>query len=201
MSISFESTFNQFNTLSFPSGSHTGILECQNRLMEHSLRMHSKVMQVRFDLHYPSNGTITPLFGHISAFTDNFSRRLKRMLIQSHRVDPLYLWVRELVNSDFPHYHFLVWVNANAIQNQYTIFDIAEQVWGNVLNTNGTPLVHYCLNKNRPRKYDNGIILKRYSDDYAFAMQEAFRAGSYLSKVEDKESLNRFERSYGYSRI
>lgn len=201
MNISFENTFNQFNILPFQSGLYSNILEYQERLMNDSLQRHSKVIQIRFDLHYPSDGSVLPSFHHISSFTEIISKRFKRMNISSHKVDLHYLWAREVVDSDYPHYHFIFWINANAIQNKYTIFNLVGEVWGNVLNTDGSRLVHYCLNKNRNPRYDNGIIMNKYSDDYEKAMNEAFRAGSYLAKVDDKDALNKSERKFGHSRI
>ena len=92
-------------------GKFIDILKKQKELMEFAIANHSKVMQVRFDLHYPSDGSILPSPDHISDFSYNLSRRLKRMVIATHRVDPLYLWVREIHDSSFPHYHFLLWIN------------------------------------------------------------------------------------------
>ena len=39
--------------------------------MEFAIANHSKVMQVRFDLHYPSDGSILPSPDHISDFSYN----------------------------------------------------------------------------------------------------------------------------------
>ena len=44
------------------------ILEKQKELMELALANHSKVMQIRFDLHYPSDGSILPSSDDISVF-------------------------------------------------------------------------------------------------------------------------------------
>lgn len=199
--VHLENTFNGFNILSYPSGMYVNILEYQERLMNDSLQRHSKVIQIRFDLHYPSGGSIIPSFHHISSFTEIISKRFKRMNISSHRLDLHYLWAREMAGASYPHYHFLVWINANAIQNMYTIFKIATEVWCKVLNTTESGLVHYCLNENRNHKYDNGIIIDRNSDDYEYSIQEAFRSGSYLSKVDTKDNLNKFERKFGHSKI
>lgn len=201
VNITYENTFNGFDIFGCQSGMYVEILSHQGELMSICLQGHSKVMQVRFDLHYPADNSIVPCFEHISVFSYNFSRRLSRMCISSHRLDPHYLWVREIAHAGCPHYHFLVWINANAIQHEYTIFNIAEEVWGNTLNTNGKHLVHYCLNKAREPKYDNGIIMNRSSDDYKYAIQEAFRAGSYLAKVDSKDDLNKFEHKFGCSRV
>ena len=137
--VTFEDVFDGLQIL--PSrddteGKFIDILEKQKELMEFAIANHSKVMQIRFDLHYPSDGFILPSSDDISVFSYNLSRRLKRMVIATHRVDPLYLWVREIHDSSFPHYHFLLWINANAIKNKFTVFDMANKIWKNTLMTN-----------------------------------------------------------------
>lgn len=137
--VTFEDVFDGLQIL--PSrddteGKFIDILKKQKELMEFAIANHSKVMQVRFDLHYPSDGSILPSPDHISDFSYNLSRRLKRMVIATHRVDPLYLWVREIHDSSFPYYHFLLWINSNAIKNKFTIFNITNETWKNTLKIN-----------------------------------------------------------------
>ena len=108
--ITFEDVFDGLQIL--PSRDETevkfiDILDKQKELMEFALANHSKVMQIRFVLHYPSDSSILPSFDDISVFSYNLSRRLRRKVIATHKVDPLYLWVREIHDSSFPHYHFI----------------------------------------------------------------------------------------------
>ena len=202
--ITFEDVFDGLQIL--PSrddteGKFIDILEKQKELMEFAIANHSKVMQIRFDLHYPSDGFILPSSDDISVFSYNLSRRLKRMVIATHRVDPLYLWVREIHDSSFSHYHFLLWINANAIKNKFTVFDMANKIWKNTLKTNEEGLVHYCLNKKRDPEYDNGITLDRNKEDFSMKRDVAFRSGSYLSKTFSKDALDKYAWRYGYSRL
>ena len=202
--VTFEDIFDGLQIL--PSRDETevkfiDILNKQKELMEFALANHSKVMQVRFDLHYPSDGSILSSPEHISDFSYNLSRRLKRMVIATHRVAPLYLWVREIHDSSFPHYHFLLWINANAIKNRFTVFDIANKIWKNTLNTNEEGLVHYCLNKRREPEYDNGIVIDKNKEDFSTKRDVAFRSGSYLAKTFSKNDLDKHAWRYGYSRL
>ena len=112
--VRFEDVFDGLQILpsrDYTEGKFIDILKKQTELMEFAIANHSKVMQVRFDLHYPSDGSILPSPDHIYDFSYNLSRRLKRMVIATHRIDPLYLWVREIHDSSFSHYHFLLWIN------------------------------------------------------------------------------------------
>ena len=202
--ITFEYVFDGLQIL--PSrddteGKFIDILEKQKELMEFAIANHSKVMQVRFDLHYPSDGSILPSPDHISDFSYNLSRRLKRMVIATHRVDPLYLWVREIHGSSFLHYHFLIWINANAIKNKFTIFDISNETWKNTLKTNEDGLVHYCLNKRRYPEYSNGTVIDKNKEDFSVKRDVAFRSGSYLAKTYSKDGLDKHAWRYGYSRL
>ena len=127
------------------------------------------------------------------------------MVIATYRVDPLCLLVREIHDSSFPHYHFLLWINANAIKNRFTVFDIANKLWKNTLKTNEEGLVHYCLNKRRDSKrdseYDNGIVIDKNKEDFSTKRDVAFRSGSYLAKTFSKDGLDRHAWRYGYSRL
>ena len=202
--ITFKDVFDGLKIL--PSRDETevkfiDILDKQKELMEFALANHSKVMQIRFDLHYPSDGSILPSSNDISDFSYNLSRRLKRMVIATHRVDPLYLWVREIHDSSFPHYHFLLWINANAIKNKFTIFNITNETWKNTLKINEDGLVHYCLNKRRDPEYDNGIVIDKNKEDFSVKINVAFRSGSYLAKTFSKDGLDKHAWRYGYSRL
>ena len=202
--VTFEDVFDGLQIL--PSRDDTeskfiDILRKQKELMDFSLAEHSKIMQLRFDLHYPSDGSILPSPDHLSNFSYILSRRLKRMVIATHRVDPLYLWGREIHDSSFPHYHFLLWINANAIKNKFTVFDMATKIWKNTLNTNEDGLVHYCLSKRREPEYDNGIVIDNNKEDFSMKRDVAFRSGSYLAKTFSKDGLDRHAWRYGYSRL
>ena len=66
--ITFEDVFDGLQIL--PSRDETevkfiDILEKQKELMEFALASHNKVMQIRFDLHYPSDGFILPLMTYL----------------------------------------------------------------------------------------------------------------------------------------
>lgn len=202
--VTFEDVFDGLQIL--PSrddteGKFIDILKKQKELMEFAIANHSKVMQVRFDLHYPSDGSILPSPDHISDFSYNLSRRLKRMVIATHRVDPLYLWVREIHDSSFPYYHFLLWINSNAIKNKFTIFNITNETWKNTLKINEDGLVHYCLNKRRYPEYGNGTVIDKNKEDFSVKRDVAFRSGSYLSKTFSKDGLDKHAWRYGYSRL
>lgn len=202
--VTFEDVFDGLQIL--PSrddteGKFIDILKKQKELMEFAIANHSKVMQVRFDLHYPSDGSILPSPDHISDFSYNLSRRLKRMVIATHRVDPLYLWVREIHDSSFPHYHFLLWINSNAIKNKFTIFNITNETWKNTLKINEDGLVHYYLNKRRYPEYGNGTVIDKNKEDFSVKRDVAFRSGSYLSKTFSKDGLDKHAWRYGYSRL
>ncbi len=146
---------------------------------------HSKVMQLRFDLRYPADGTITPDNEQLSNFSYNFQRKLQREKIEGgHKVDPRLILVTEQHdNSQHPHIHGTVLVNANAKQKAYPLYLEIERQWKQVLKTNSEGLVDRCN-----KQGENGIIINRNADDYQDKMNQCSHQASYLAKTRGKES-------------
>ena len=74
--VRFEDVFDGLQILpsrDYTEGKFIDILKKQTELMEFAIANHSKVMQVRFDLHYPSDGSILPSPDHIYDFSYNLT--------------------------------------------------------------------------------------------------------------------------------
>lgn len=151
---------------------------------EDMLNKHSKVMQVRLDLHYPTDNSITPSSQHLEDFTYNLQRKLKREKIQGgHQVDPRLITVSEQNSSNNPHIHGVLLVNGNAKQNYYPLLQEAEQQWKQALKTENQGLVDYCN-----KLGENGIIMDRNKDDLQEKINECSYQASYLAKEKGKEN-------------
>ena len=189
-SITFSDSFNGYpiNTNEERGlGCFTKILSVYEQRLEYMLSTHSKVMQVRFDLRYPSDGSVVPDIKHIYRFNQYMQRGLKELKFQGgHKVDPCYVGVIEQDHSPFPHVHMVVLVNANAIEYPVTVWRMADLYWGLAIGSEQEGLVHYCL------QHKNGIIARRDEDDYKDNINKIFYQASYLAKLRDKE-----ERSIG----
>lgn len=85
-----------------------------NHMTEH----HNKVLAIRFDVRFPIGfpsqiGKNTLISRFIARLADCYAYR---------GIAFRYVWVREVVGSDHPHYHFFVLVDGAKIQSPYSVF-------------------------------------------------------------------------------
>lgn len=160
------------------------ILDKYERMLAYMLANHSKVMQVRFDVRYPRDGSVIPDGRHIYAFNYNLTRKLKRERIGGHLTDPQLLAVMEQDSSPHPHYHYVLLVNGNAREHYFTLLkDVVEPLWQRALNTRHEGLVSFC-DAHGP----NGLMISRSSSDAVQKIQECSYQASYIAKIRSKES-------------
>lgn len=163
---------------------------------------HSKVLQVRFDLRYPSDGSVDPDGRHISTFVEYVTRSFDRDKSSPHAVDMKLHWSRDQKKkSTHPHYHCLALANGNAIQSEYTIFKRAEHYWGIVLKTSQDGLVDYCDKKRDGSRQENGMMYRRGTKDAQETLGKMQYQASYLAKVRDKDGLSKGAWVGGGSRL
>jgi len=163
---------------------------------------HSKVMQVRFDLRYPSDGSVDYDSKHISRFCEYLTRSFDRDNSSTHAVDLKLQWARDQKrHSSHPHYHCSALVNGNASQSKYTIFKRAEHYWGIVLKTSQEGLVDYCDKKRDGSRQDNGMMYRRGEENAQKIRGEMQYQASYLAKTRDKDGLSKGAWGGGGSRL
>lgn len=149
------------------------------------IQNHSQVMAVRFDMRAPQ-GAEDLNNKQVGRIFENMGRALNRKeYVGGHAPDPRFIGVSE-DQGNGAHYHCLALVNANAIQNQYTIHKAAEKYLGKALGlteeeTKG--LVHNC-NTNG----ENGTIIRRGSADEKEKINQVMHQASYLAKEKSKEN-------------
>ncbi|MBZ2173424.1 inovirus-type Gp2 protein [Nitratidesulfovibrio sp. SRB-5] len=165
------------------------IMDKYHATFEQSLADHGKVMQVRLDLRYPENGYATPDSKHIHDFSYNLKRSIARQKFAgNHDPDPKLLWVREQNESEHPHYHALVLVNGNSLNNPHSIFEKAGRLWGRALGVDPTGLVHHCDKDRHGNRQENGIMIRRGSPDEAAQRAKCEQQASYLAKAYSKDT-------------
>lgn len=202
-----------FNGLTINTGD--GNLFCYTQILQdiferfnHMTQKHNKVLFIRFDLHFPvdyhSNGGNDEVSLLFKLFKENLLR---------HCIDIQYVWVREQNTiSEKPHYHGILLLNGNKVQNYFPILEKVSKTWGMVLRQNAVGCVNYCNNYNGV-PVDNGIMIRRPSSlvvgdellrqQYEFnqAYQHCFAWASYLAKVNQKSSTPFGIRRFNSSRI
>lgn len=147
---------------------------------------HNKTMTVRFDMRAPQ-GSEDLNNKTVGRIIECMRRAINRNeYAGGHVPDPRILCVAE-DQGNGTHYHCLAIVNANAIQNPYTVHKTAEKYLGKALGlseeeTQG--LVHHC-NTNG----ENGTIIRRGSADEKEKNNQVMHQASYMAKEKGKENI------------
>lgn len=155
-------------------------------LFDEAIRRHNKIFFIRFDLTFNANIDYPSENQLISRFMEALTLHCKR-----RELDPLYLWVREQARSSNHHYHVLLLLNGNKIQNPYGIFNKATELWGMCLNTDAAGLVHYGTD----------IMIRRNGNDFDHTYNEALNLAGYLAKSYSKGEAPKGVREMGKSRF
>ena len=180
-------------------GCITSMLDKYQALLTYMVNVHSKVMQVRFDLHYPDDRSITPAKQHIYDFNYNLKRKLQRdKNTGGHLVDPQILWTEEGCGIQNPHYHFVILLNGNAKNNYWGLLDrTLWSLWEKTINASDNKgLVDYC-DKNGP----NGLMVVRSSPDVMEQLNKLSYQASYLTKIKTKDNRGKGNWLMGGSRV
>ena len=183
------------------------ISDCIQRRMAFMTERHCKVLFVRFDLRFPA-GTV-----HLGSSTE-MSSFIKAL--RSHYTDDgiaaHYIWVREQLTSEAPHYHVVLLLNGSKIQNPAGVWAKAAEIWSRI--TNGpAALVHQCRQARmapgdygaimirRPSGNAAGYELLRQQQVFQEAWEEALKSAAYLAKDYSKGNAPSRVRNYGASEL
>ena len=179
-------------------GCLTHILDAYIKQLLYMVHNHSKVMQIRFDLHYPDDDSFIPKRKHLHDFCYNLRRRLKRKkFVGGHKLDPHYIHTSEKHYSLNEHFHFVLLVNANVSQAYMPILiNHVVPSWQTVLKTDRDGLVDFCN-----RKGSNGIVMDRNSTFFNARVHMCSLQASYLAKIHTKEFRSKGNWLCGTTRI
>jgi hypothetical protein len=201
--ITRENTYNNYilnNTEKNHQGYYREILQAIESLLYNMVHKHNKVFLIRFDIRYPEG--CSP-----DLYTDNslLSRFIEALIIHCKRkkYDPQYLWVRERATTGNVHYHFMLLLNGNLIQNGYGILQKATALWQRCMNVaDGRGLVHLCEPDGNNFRSDRlgGVMIRRNSQCLDETINACFQWASYLAKCYSKEGLPPYVNGYGCSR-
>lgn len=178
-------------------------LETMEQVIDQAMEDYSRVFVFRLDLRFPydydqdvSNNTIRRFLDSFTAKLEaSEQRRRSSTRVQDNRVR--YVWAREQVSSDYPHYHLAILLNGHAYRRvgsymaEHGLARAIKDAWGRALELDERGdhegLVSY------PR--DSEFILTR---DDERARRTCFSRLSYLCKVASKRYGDR-SRNFGYS--
>lgn len=166
-------------------------------LLTEYTKLHSKTMVIRFDVTYPKG---------FKAIGDNsdISALMKLLIQQCSRngVSPAYFFVREQSRgSDNQHYHCMLLLDGNKTCRYYPYIELAEKIWGRILNVDPKGLIHFCDRDPDGNRQANGIILRSDDPKYESKIDTVVRQAMYLAKDHTKGFYNDGIRDFGMSRI
>jgi len=178
----------------FKHGFHGEILERTEQLLDHAVARSCKVYAVRLDFTYPEGYTMPPsnrIFSNcLNSLTQYLSR--KKWLLG-------YIWRYELGEKSLGHWHLVLLLDGNRVQNSWGILNKATQLWGSALETEANGLVHLCQ-PNSPRShFHSGFQLCKHQPEYQDVRTDVLGWLSYMAKCS--EYPNSVLRQWGSSTI
>lgn len=156
------------------------ILNVIDNHLQEALEAHSKVLVVRFDVHFPEDDSNKSF----SKFQAEFMRKERR-----GGYDPTYVAVREVGTlGGHPHYHEVLFLNGDntcSIHKHIANANAAMNLTLGLDHKEATGLIHSNTTNKGPLR--NGIMIHRndLSTDNA---NDAFRQASYLAKDSQKDT-------------
>jgi hypothetical protein len=212
--ITYDPTYegHPINTDKEKRGCNKKILEKSLALFDHAINKHNKIFYMRMDVRFPENKenintdnnqkeNINTDNNQFESFMNSFTKNLK-----SKKYDPKYLWVREQSREKHQHYHLSLLLNGNITQNITNHIKTAEKLWAKRLeieidNNKNNGLIEDCTEGRNGNKQQNGIMIKRNSDDFNEAFDKCFEWNSYLAKISTKGYAPKNKKEYGSSQI
>ncbi len=169
------------------------------QLLEYYVEKHSKVLVVRFDLHFP----IT--FPHVH--TNQYISETIAYIVKKYKrdcLDPMYYWAMERKQGMHPHYHVVLFLDGQKVKTYKHVFHNFEDTWSRHLNTDVSGCVHHCnVTNGRIDMNRNGLMIRRCDgpEKMQEQMQNVYNQISYLAKSDTKCNDNDGLRNFGMSRI
>lgn len=179
-------------------GFYREILQAIESLLNDMTMRHGKVFFSMFVLKYPADSASTYPSDNslLSRFIEALTLHCKRK-----KSDPRYLWVRENSTTGQVHYHIILFLNGDLIQNAYGILQKATELWQGCLGVgDGKGLVHLCTSDEEYAQY-GGIKIIRNDSGVQQVLNKCFQVASYLAKRYSKGGLPPNVNGFGRSRL
>lgn len=175
------------NTLGQGKGCYLEVLQTIDDQLMAMLTHHNKVLMVRVDIHlqdgeFPSDNEVM----------SHYIRKLRKWAEKKYKISRLgFVWVRELCKSKKLHYHVMILIDGNKVQDHRTILAKSKRLAASYehLGYGAVPILADCFH-----------MIHR-GDKLAY--NTAFRHASYLAKerTKDNHHLSSKGKNYSSSRI
>ena len=161
-------------------GCYVEILERLKDQMDAMLSHHCKILIIRFDLHL---NYYTGDNKRISQYVRKLRKRLKSKF-GFKRIG--FLWVREIEKAKQQHYHFVLMLDGNKVQQASHVLTLVESCW---------------TRWGEPKPYTPKNCYYRVARGDMASFQGAFYRCSYLAKIRGKGYKDKAANDYSASRI
>ena len=183
-------------------------LQRLHETMQRALDQHPRTFAFRVELKFPSSGML-PSYAFtnevISRFFESFKAKIehsrsmaRRRNRYAHDCKVRYVWVREIGDSERPHYHLVILLNKDAYSvlghfasERNNMFNRLEEAWASALRLPRDAVVGLVHIPENPVYY--------ITRDDERSQAEFFHRASYLCKAATKEYGDR-QHSFGASR-
>lgn len=169
------------------------------QLLSYYVEKHTKVITVRFDLHFPQD---YPRMLNNSAISETIAYVVKKYKRQG--LDPMYFWAMEQHQSPHQHYHVVLFLDAQKVRSYSHVFHNVESAWGRALEADVRGCVHHCNTvQGKVDMERNGLQIRRCDGSEAMQqqMQAVYNQISYVAKEDTKAPSKDGLRNFGMSQI
>ncbi|EIO2937870.1 TPA: inovirus Gp2 family protein [Vibrio parahaemolyticus] len=170
------------------------------RTFDYALSQYSRTRLMRFDLHYPDGYPVNEITGkQITKFQESFKAimcaYIKRKKHNRHS-KPRFIWCREIVTSEYPHYHVAVLLNGDVFQGMGPYDDITgEYISGMIAKAWASAIGLSVEQASRAIYFPNNgtyeINKRGNAETFYNQYNQAFYRVSYFAKLESKLFGNR----------
>ena len=179
-------------------GFYEEILQALESIFEDMTRRNRRVYFSMYGLRFPA-GSISRYPNDnslLSKFIEALMRQCKRK-----NCDAKYLWVRENSSTGQFHYHLVLLLDGNKVQDAKSIMLVATYLWQKCLDiNNGFGLVHVSKIDDHERNYyAKGIKINKSDDHFQIVYDKCYQLASYLAKRYSKGGLPPYVKGFGSS--
>lgn len=181
-------------------GFRKDILKKIESIFQNMTTENTRVFFAMFVLKYPSDSALN--YPNNNELLSNF---IEALILHCKKQDykPKYLWVRECSINGQVHYHLMLLLNENYIQNAHGLLHKATELWQGWLGIeDGRGLVHLCEpEENNINGYGGGVKIRRNDPNFQQVYAESFQRASYLAKCYSKGEAPPNINEFGSSRV
>lgn len=147
-----------------------------------------KIFVIRYDIRFPLDGQYDHSNWLISSFQADLMKALKR---EKEGCEPQYVVVREQSREKHHHYHGLLLLDGNKVQNIHGVLNRAEEIWdrkvgATMMDKQNGGLIERCTSDRDGNYVGNGVMLRHDDPDREVKLHACFKRASYLAKVNQK---------------